>query len=313
MRDRIARQRARLETAERDTFAHFGVAVTSSPLILPGLGLTTRVIRSGQGPPAVLLHGGSMTATVFAPLLPHLPGRSLFLVDLPGCGFADSFDYTAVDIPAHQAAFVVEVLDALELDRAAVIGTSLGGMFALRAALDAPERVTAAALMSAPAVLLPGATVPIIMAVAGTALGRWLSMVAPPPSARMTRRLLSTLGGDGPPASVPEVFYDALGAATAIAARSNATLTPRLFRWRTPHPEAQVTDAKLATCEVPVAMIWGDDDRVQGPDAGRHAAEVLPDARLDVLPGGHGIWVDQPERCGRLLAEFLERIEQRQA
>jgi pimeloyl-ACP methyl ester carboxylesterase len=74
-----------------------------------------------------------------------------------------------------------------------------------------------------------------------------------------------------------------------------------------------VTDATLATCEVPVAMIWGDDDRVQGPEAGRHAAEVLPDARLDVLPGGHGIWVDQPERCGRLLTEFLERIEQRQA
>lgn len=41
----------------------------------------------------VLLHGGALTSTVWAPLLAHLPGRSLYLVDLPGCGLAAAFDY----------------------------------------------------------------------------------------------------------------------------------------------------------------------------------------------------------------------------
>jgi pimeloyl-ACP methyl ester carboxylesterase len=74
-----------------------------------------------------------------------------------------------------------------------------------------------------------------------------------------------------------------------------------------------VTDAQLAACEVPVQLIWGDDDRVKAPDAGHRAAQVLPDARVEVVPGGHGIWVDAPARCGELLTAFLDEVEQRAA
>jgi pimeloyl-ACP methyl ester carboxylesterase len=307
---RLAAQRARLARAEVATFEHFGIEVTSERLALRDPETTVRVVRCGAGPPAVLLHGGGMTAAVWAPLLPHLPGRSLHLVDLPGCGLSDPFDYTGVDVVAQQEAFAGSVLDALDLPRAPLVGSSLGGMFALRFALRAPARVSALVLLGAPAVALAGARVPLAMAVANTGLGMALTVKGPPPSGRMTRRMLATMGGDGEPPDAPDVFYDALGAATSIAAPTLASLSPQLFRWRTPHARVSVPDAQLAGCQVPVQLIWGDDDRVQPPEAGFRAAAVLPDARVEVLPGGHGIWVDQPSRCGALLTGFLDEVEQ---
>ncbi len=292
-------------------FAHYRVAATSAPLVLADPPLTTRVVRVGSGPPTVLLHGGALTSTVWAPLLVHLPGRSLYLVDLPGCGLADTFDYRGVDLASHQTAFVGSVLDALGLDRAAVIGASMGGWFALRFAIERPERVSAAALVTAPAMALPGALMPVSMALPSTWLGRRMGGIGPPPSVRMTRRMLATIGGDGSVAGAPDVLFDALGAAMAIAAPSYATLD--MCRWRTPHPHLQITEAELAGCLPRLLLLWGEHDRVQSPEAGRWAARLLLHGRLEVLPGGHGLWFDLPERCGDLLTTFLHGVDQQPA
>ena len=301
-------QRARLQAAEAGVFAHYGVDATSETLVLADPPLTTRVVRVGSGPPTVLLHGGALTSTVWAPLLPHLPGRSLYLVDLPGCGLADAFDYQGVDLASHQTAFVGSVLEALGLDRTALIGASMGGWFALRFAIDRPERVTAAALVTAPAMALPGSLMPVPMALPSTWLGRRMGGIGPPPSARMTRRMLATIGGDGSVAGAPDVLFEALGAAMALAAPSYATLD--ICRWRTPHPHLQITEAELAAGRAPMLLLWGEHDKVQSPEAGHRAARLLPHGRIEVLPGGHGLWFDLPERCGHLLTAFLQEADQ---
>jgi pimeloyl-ACP methyl ester carboxylesterase len=297
-------QRTRLQVAETQTFAHYGIDAVSEPLVLTEPDLTTRVVRVGSGPPTVLFHGSALTSTVWAPLLPHLPGRCLYLVDLPGCGLSDPFDYRGVDLASHQTAFVGSVLDALGLEVASLIGASMGGWFALRFAIERPERTVATTLVSAPAIALPGALMPVPMALTSTWLGRQLGAIGPPPSTRMMRRMLASIGGDGAVAGVPGVMFDALAAATALAAPSYATLD--LCRWRTPHAHLQVTEAELVACRTPVLLLWGEDDKVQPPDAGAWAAQLLPHGRLEVVPGGHGLWFEHPERCGKLLTEFLE-------
>jgi pimeloyl-ACP methyl ester carboxylesterase len=301
---RRAQQRARLLAAEAETFAHYGIDATSEPLVLADPPTTTRVVRVGQGPPTVLFHGATLTSTVWAPLLPHLPGRALHLVDLPGCGLAEPFDFRGVDLAAHQTAFVGSVLDALGLERASLVGASMGGWYALRFAIARPDRVTAAALVTAPAIALPGARVPVPMALTSTRIGRRLATLTPPPSARMMRRMLATIGGDGSVEGVPDALFDALGAATALAVPSTTALD--LHRWRTPHPHLQFDEASLAACSVPVLLVWGEDDKVQSPEAGAWAAGQLPQGRLEVLPGGHGLWFDLPERCGQVLTSFLD-------
>jgi pimeloyl-ACP methyl ester carboxylesterase len=304
---RRAEQRERLEAAESKTFTHYGVDAASEPLVLADPPITTRVVRVGAGPPTVLLHGGALASTVWAPLLAHLPGRSLYLIDLPGCGLADPFDYRGVDLASHQTAFVNSVLDALDLDRAALIGASMGGWFALRFAIERAERVVAAAIITAPALALPGSLMPTPMALTSTWLGRRLGVITPPPSARMTRRMLATIGGDGSGTEAPEALFDALGAATALGVPSVVTLD--ICRWRTPHAHLQLTEAELAACRPPVLLVWGEDDEVQSPAAGARAARLLPHGRLEVFPGGHGLWFEHPRRCGQLLTEFLRGSE----
>lgn len=310
MGDRTARQRARLRAAEREVYEHYGIAVTSQPLQLADPQLATRVVRCGKGPPTILFHGANLAAPVWAPLLPHLPDRSLYLVDLPGCGFADPVDYTDVDLADHQRRFVGAVLDALQLDRAALVGASLGGAFALRFAVHHPDRVAALALVSAPALALPGARVPLSMALlAGGRRARVTAATMPPPSARAARRLLASVGGQDSVRGVPEAMFEALGAAMALAMPTSATAAAQTFRWRTPRAHLVFSDEQLASCPVPTLLLWGEDDRVQGPQAGARAAELLPHGRIDVLPGGHGLWFEDPRRCGRLLTDFLGEVE----
>ena len=313
MSDRVAAQRARLRAAEREAYAHYGASVTSQPLQLADPQMSTRVVRVGSGPPTVLLHGANLAATMWAPLLTHLPDRSLYLVDLPGCGFADPVDYADEDLTDHQRRFVGGVLDALELDAAALVGASLGGAFALRFALHHPERVTGLALVTAPALALPGARLPLSMAILGGGRrARWTARLMPPPSARSTRRLLATIGGQNSVRGVPTSMFEALGAAVALAMPTNASASAQTFRWRTPLPHIVFSDDQLAAIPVPTLLLWGEDDKVQDPEAGVRAAEVLPHGRIEVLPGGHALWFEDPRRCGRLLTDFLAEVDRDQ-
>lgn len=89
----------------------------------------------GAGPALALIHGWAMHGGLFAPLVAQLQHRyTLHLVDLPGHGHARADD--AALAPAPLAAELVE-----RVPGAVWLGWSLGGQFALRAALDHPDRV----------------------------------------------------------------------------------------------------------------------------------------------------------------------------
>ena len=68
-----------------------------------------------------------------------------------------------------------------------------------------------------------------------------------------------------------------------------------------PRPENLFPDAELRGIELPVRSIFGDADVYGGPEVGERAASLMPDARLDVLPGGHAPFLDDPGRCAELI------------
>lgn len=90
----------------------------------------------GHGPDLVLIHGWAMHGGIFAPLSERLAQRfRLHVVDLPGHG--DSSDYEGGSLePERVARSIVEATP-----EAIWLGWSLGGLIALRAALDHPARV----------------------------------------------------------------------------------------------------------------------------------------------------------------------------
>src|SRR5215210_2718927 len=109
-------------------------------------GLLTRYLTAGEGAPLVLLHALCESALDWRWVLPALAqAYRVYAPDLPGFGDSDkpAADYS----PTFFARFVAAFLDALEVERAAVVGNSLGGLVALRLALSEPARVSTLCLV----------------------------------------------------------------------------------------------------------------------------------------------------------------------
>jgi pimeloyl-ACP methyl ester carboxylesterase len=109
-------------------------------------GLLTHYLAAGEGPPLLLLHALGESALDWRWVLPDLARtHRVYAPDLPG--FGDSAKPTADYSPVFFEGFVAAFLDALEVERAAVVGNSLGGLIALRLALSEPARTSALALI----------------------------------------------------------------------------------------------------------------------------------------------------------------------
>ena len=109
-------------------------------------------VEAGEGHPVVLLHGsgpGATARTNFAeniePLAEHF---RVIAIDMPGWGESDTqSEETGRD---HTAALVA-ILDALGIDKAALVGNSMGGMTAVTTAVEHPDRVSHLITMGVPA------------------------------------------------------------------------------------------------------------------------------------------------------------------
>jgi len=106
----------------------------------PGVQIHAQLV--GAGPPVVLLHGWAFDHRVWDRQVRVLAeaGHSTIAVDLRGHGrSARPYDGYALDQLAHD---VIRVITELEIEPAVLIGWSLGGVTALRVALDAPDLLT---------------------------------------------------------------------------------------------------------------------------------------------------------------------------
>ena len=122
--------------------AHFARART-----VRALDLDSFYLEAGQGPPIVLLHGLGATNASMLPTLSELAhDHRVLAVDLPG--FGDSEKPVRAYDPAFYARWLVAFLDAVGVERADLVGNSMGGRVAIEAALCTPERVGRLALFA---------------------------------------------------------------------------------------------------------------------------------------------------------------------
>ena len=94
----------------------------------------------------MFVHGVNNGATSWAPLAARLAGFRCILLDRPGCGLSEPIPRrvdTLERFATYAETLIVDVLDALELPTAHVVGTSLGGYHTLRTAAAHPERLGA--------------------------------------------------------------------------------------------------------------------------------------------------------------------------
>jgi pimeloyl-ACP methyl ester carboxylesterase len=297
----------RIRDAEVELFAAAGVQVEESYVDLATLGLRVRVLSYGRGRPVVLLHGVSLGAAAWAPLFGGLEGCRLLAVDLPGHGLSDPAEYRRGEVRGHAHRLLEDLFDALELERADVIGHSLGAMFALWHA-GRSGRIASLVALGAPAVALPGTRVRMPLSLLTM---RWLGpAVLRSPSPRpVYRRLLAQGLGRAEVAAAPAGLLEALrlSGRRPQNARTVASLMHAIDGPRRPRPESVLTSDELSAITTPTTFIWGTQDPYLSPDRARPAIAQMPAATLRELPGGHGPWLVHPSRTAELIGLHFAR------
>lgn len=111
------------------------LAPLSVPIEVPAPGATLVAGAAGEGPAVVCLHAGVADRRSWRPLAPALVGDHR-LVAFDRRGFGDTTVTTPA--PVDHVADLMAVLDALQVDRAVLVGTSQGGRVAMDATLNIP-------------------------------------------------------------------------------------------------------------------------------------------------------------------------------
>lgn len=289
----------------RERYDHLveGTRASSRRIDVPDRG-AVHVLEAGEGPCLVHLHGNNTSSLSHLMLLEHLTAVRTVLVDRPGFGLSDGPHLPRGRYRDQVVTFLSDLLDALGLESAVLVGASGGGVWALWTAIDRPQRVRGLVLLgSVP--ILPGARIPAGLRVLATpVVGPTLSRVAPP-GPRMMRHLMRSMGEGETIIRHPELFESLLDAARdPVAAAANvadfrALLTPLGQRAAT-----RISLEELQRVATPTLMIWGDHDPVVPVVQARRVAETMPRARLEVLPAGHVPQLGNPDRVARLLEEF---------
>ncbi|MBI2935631.1 MAG: alpha/beta fold hydrolase, partial [Chloroflexi bacterium] len=117
------------------------MSTAAEPRFIDVDGIRVHCIVAGRGEPVVLLHGLGASHIAWRDNIGPLSRRyAVYALDLPGHG--DSAKPPLTYALPEGSSFLSSLLDTLRLDRAHLVGNSLGGMIALQFALDHPERVT---------------------------------------------------------------------------------------------------------------------------------------------------------------------------
>jgi pimeloyl-ACP methyl ester carboxylesterase len=288
------------EAAERRLLDAYGVTASSRRLPLADPPLTARVLETGEGPAVLLLHGSGMSAPTWTPVLAHLQDRRVHAFELPGFGLSDPYDYAGRPLRRHAVAQIGSMLDALELERVTIAGTSLGAMWALCMAVEQPARVASVVAMGIPAVALPGMRGdPFFRAMTTPGVRALVSRVPPPRNAKAARRAMRGAMGRHALDQLPDAYLEMVSATMRMPGWRLAMTShlPLAMRSGRPLPENFLTDDELRGIEAPVRFILGDADVYGPPSVCERAVALMPEATLDVLPGGHAPFLDDARRC----------------
>jgi pimeloyl-ACP methyl ester carboxylesterase len=247
----------------------------------------------GSGAPVMFLHGFALDRTMWAAQTSALAGQSRCLaIDIRGFGESPPAPPFSMDRYADDA---VAVLDAAGMERATVVGLSMGGYTAFALWRRHAERVRALVL-------------------ADTKAG------VDGPDARARRRELIEVARTGGPEAVAEQqIAGVLGKTTRERRPDIVTMVRRIMTRASvggivgaleamlARPDSTPT---LATISVPTLVIVGDEDVLTRPTEARAMHKAIAGSRLEILGGaGHLSCMERPASFNTVLSEFLMALE----
>lgn len=293
-----------IRDAEDALFAAHNLEKDEALIDLASTRLRLRVVSVGSGPDLVMLHGVSLAAAIWVPLLNHLRGYRTHLVEFPGHGLSDPFTYQVGTVREHSVQLLDDLFDSLGLDAPSVVGHSLGGMFALWHAAERPGKIASLVAVGDPGAALPGVEVRMPLSIL-TVRGLGRAVLASPTPRSTYRRMLGQ--GTSPAAvrSMPDELVDILRLACRRKGnpKTVSSLMHAIDGFRRPRPETLMSDSELARIEVPTLFYWGREDPFLSPQRAHQSIAKIPGAVLHEVAGGHAPWFENPIDCATLIDE----------
>ncbi len=254
----------------------------------------------GDPLPIVLIHGTGASLHTWEGWVRALKTqRRVITFDLPGFGLTGPFtgQYKPDDYRGDTyARFVLDLMDAMKLQRVVLGGNSLGGEVAWRTAVLAPARVASLVLVDAAGPAFTPISMPLGFRLARTPVLNRVTEFALP------RELVAQ--------SVADVYADPSRIKPELIDRYHElTLRSGNRRALVQHMQHLVNGEgaeRIRQITQPTLLLWGAQDRLIPPEIGAEFQRLIPGSRLLVLDGlGHVPQEEDPLRSVTPVKEFL--------
>jgi pimeloyl-ACP methyl ester carboxylesterase len=263
--------------------------------------------HEGEGPVLLLIHGITSGSATWERAIRRLArDHTVIAPDLLGHGASAKprGDYSLGSF----AAGLRDLLVALDIERATVVGHSLGGGVAMQLAYQFPERVERLVLVSSGGLgrevsfVLRAASLPGSEIVLPLITARWIAAAGGVVGGAL-RRVGFELGADLEGMSQGYASLSEPQARRAFVQTVRAVIDPSGQR-------INATDRLYLAAEMPSLIVWGARDRIIPVRHGQAAHEAMPGSRLEVLErGGHFPHNDDPDWFCDALGSFIQETE----
>ena len=260
-------------------------------------GYKVHYVEAGTGPAILMLHGFGGTTASYRKLVPLLSNdHRCVAVDLKGFGYSER-DATTGLSHTDQVEMLTKLLEQLGIERASVIGHSMGGAIAQRLAASHPDRVDA---------LILAASMP-----ADRRMGRGAVR-----GAGLLRPFLPLLEGIAARALLRGSFHDESLMRQDLI---EMYLRPAHIRGSRAGLAKMIRDGALrdepvdmSRLSMPVLILAAAHDRISPLSMAQRLREVLPHARLVVIErAAHLLLEERPDECASAIREFLGDVPDR--
>jgi 2-hydroxy-6-oxonona-2,4-dienedioate hydrolase len=294
--------------SEQRLWAESGAEPTERLVRLPRQGVKVRIQEVGDGPAVLFVHGGPSAGAGWAPLAARLPGFRCLVLDRPGTGLSEPFHWRGHALREFFETLVVDVLDALELPKAHLVGSSTGSDFVLHAGARYPDRVLRSVHFGCPG-FAPGIHVPFVQRLMSQP-GLWRLIAKMPTNEKGMASVMRQMG-HGVSLDAGRFPHSILEWGVALSQHTPTMYhemqgSSLLLSLRGIRPSLLFTKGELAAVQSPSYFLWGENDGFGDVAVGRRMVELMPNAQLEALPGaGHLAWLDAPDHAASVTAKHL--------
>ena len=299
----------RYRAAESRLWDYYNAKPKENFLDLAQPRLRLRVLEIGEGEPVLFIHGGPNAGSTWAPIAHAMQDYRCIILDRPGCGLSEAVDYSHTDdFRTFAIDVLTSVLDALAIERAAIVASSFGSAWGFWFAEAHPERVSRIVHEGCPPFL------------EGSKPSMFMRLMMIRPLGRMIAKQTVTEASQ-------EMNFHQLGHKNLIGSKefspahvdwglslmndtdtlkNEINVIQRGSSWFGFRSELTHNLGFLKRVPQPMLFLWGEDDPFGGVDVGLRACEALPNAKLKSFPdSGHLPWLDDPKTHARLIRDFL--------